>query len=386
MASIHDRGEDSTDRTQVNTAEIAHEAILDLAHSRQPGDRDRLLLAVADLCEHSSESGRTEVQSLLSDVFMSLISQVEWEIRRQLAEKLAGAAWAPKDLINYLARDDVEIARPIIARSPLLEDHDLIRLLVEASLEHHIEIARRPGLPARVVDAILSQGETDVLTALATNESAEIGPLAMERLVSFSQTIAALRAPLSHHPRLSTQLGAMLFVWVGETLRAVLSTRFEVDSDAFRDAVAQAVDHARGAAGAGSNAELDERTAMDRRVVEKLKAGGQLRPGLLLRALRESKLTLFTVALASLGDFTTEDVRNALTTDDAEPLALACAAVGVDRGALPTVLSLVRQLNNGRPCNPHELNELARATASMDRNAAAAAFREHAAARALIGG
>jgi uncharacterized protein (DUF2336 family) len=383
MHPTDDQGEVSADRTQVQTAEITRNSILDLA--RRPGDRDRLLLAVADLCEHSDECTRAEVQTVLSDVFMSLIGQVERDIRRQLAEKLAGADWAPRDLIAYLARDDVEIARPIIARSPLLEDQDLIRLLVEASLEHHIEIARRPSLPSRVVDVILAQGETDVLAALATNESAELSPLAMERLVCFSQTIAALRAPLSHHPRLTTQLGAMLYVWVGETLRAVLSDRFEVaDKDAFRDAVNHAVDQARGGAGDGINVEFDERAAMDRRMVEKLKAGGQLRPGLLLRALRESKLTLFTIALAQLGDFSTDDIRTALQAEDATPLALACAAVGVDRGALPTVLSLVRQLNNGRPCTPIELNELARTTASMDRAAAAEAFRQHTSGRDLV--
>jgi uncharacterized protein (DUF2336 family) len=363
------------DQAQVNIAEITHGSILDLAQSRLPADRDRLLLAVADLCEHSEGCERPEIQDMLSDVFMSLIGQVERDIRRQLAEKLAGANWAPRDLINYLARDDVEIARPIIALSPLLEDHDLVRLLVEASLEHHIELARRPYLPATVVDAILAQGDADVLTALATNETAELGPLAMKQLVSFSQTIAALRAPLAHHPRLNTELGAMLYVWVGETLRTILSERFEVNRSAFKEAVAYAIEQARGAADS-ADLEFDERAAMDRRVVEKLKAGGQLRPGLLLRALRESKLTLFTIALASLGEFSTDDVREAMHAEKAEPLALACAAVGVDRGALPTVLSLVRQLNNGHPGAAGELQDLIRLTSSMDRPAAAQAFRD----------
>jgi len=365
----------------VTTAENILGSILDLARSRQPGDRDQLLLAVADLCENDGGCDQPDVQAVLKDVFMGLIGRVERDIRRQLAEKLAGATWAPHELIVYLARDDVEIARPIIARSPLLEDHDLIRLLVEASLEHHIEVARRPGLSASVVDAILAQGEADVLTALGGNETAELTPLSMERLVSFSQTIAGLRAPLSHHPRLSTELGAMLYAWVGETIRAVLATRFEVDGEAFRAAVDHAVKHARGAPGEAASLEMDERVAMDHRVVEKLKAGGQLRPGLLLRALRESKLTLFTIALASLGEFSTEDVRVALDAERAEPLALACAAVGVDRGALPTVLSLVRQLNHGRPGVGQTLAELIRFTSDYDKAGAAAAFREQAAGR-----
>jgi uncharacterized protein (DUF2336 family) len=55
------------------------------------------------------------------------------------------------------------------------KDHDLIRLLVEATLEHQIEIARRPQPGRRVVEAIMRQPrEPAVLTALASNDTAEV--------------------------------------------------------------------------------------------------------------------------------------------------------------------------------------------------------------------
>ena len=122
-----------------------------------------------------------------------------------------------------------------------------------------------------------------------------------------------------------------------------------VDAAAFSAAVACAVREAHGAPGHGVSLELDERAQMDRRVVEKLKSGRQLRPGLLLRALRDGKLTLFTIALSELGGFTTDEVRQALDAPTSEMLSLACAAVGVDRSAFPSILSLVRPLNHGRP-------------------------------------
>jgi uncharacterized protein (DUF2336 family) len=109
---------------------------------------------------------------------MTLVVEAERDIRQRLAERLADAAWAPSALINILALDEIEIARPIIARSPVLQDHDLIRLLVQATLEHQIEVARRPRLAASVVEAILARGEPAVLTALASNDSAELSPRA----------------------------------------------------------------------------------------------------------------------------------------------------------------------------------------------------------------
>ena len=58
---------------------------------------------------------------------------------------------------------------------------------------------------------------------------------------------------------------------------------------------------------------------------------------------------LFTAALATLGDFPFDTVRRAVHSDRAEYLALACAAVGIDRSVFPSLLALVRDLNYGLP-------------------------------------
>lgn len=321
--------------------------MLELARSPAPADRDRLLLALVDLCDQGGcEEPRTA--TLVRDVFMGLIGRVEHDIRGRLAWKLAAAAWAPRELILTLAQDDIEIARPIIAASPVLQDMDLIRLLIDTDAEHQIEVARRPGLGPEVIDAILDQGAPDVLATLAANTSAQMSAEAMKRLVSHAQDIAALRAPLSRHPHLTLDLGAVLYAWVGEVLRRALADRFSVDEAAFQAMVDQVVREARPSGDEGSR-QVEERAAMDRRVVQKLKAGDRLRPGLLMRALRDGKLSLFRAALAEMGGFTPEEVHRALSANSSEMLVLACAAVGVDRSVTPSLLALVRPLNDGRP-------------------------------------
>ena len=88
---------------------------------------------------------------------------------------------------------------------------------------------------------------------------------------------------------------------------------------------------------------------MERRLITKLHAAGRLRPSYLLRALREQRLSLFASALATLGGFSAGEVDHALNADRPETLALACAVVGLDRGAFSTLLALVRDLNQARP-------------------------------------
>jgi uncharacterized protein (DUF2336 family) len=126
-------------------------------------------------------------QAVLADLFVSLVVEAERDVRRRLAERIAEAQWAPKPLVEVLALDEIEIARPVIASSPLLHDEDLVRLLTECNLEHQIEVARRPGIGAPVVEAILDGSAPLVLTALAGNETADIAPAAMARLIEESR-------------------------------------------------------------------------------------------------------------------------------------------------------------------------------------------------------
>lgn len=363
---------------------IAVEAadLLLLAKSRHPVDRERLLEAIVGLCDRAGidEIAQPQVRDLVGGVFMILVAEAEQDIRRRLAEKIASAPWAPPALINVLALDDIEIAAPVIAASPVLQDHDLIRLLVESTLDHQIAIARRGRLGAPVVEAILQQAEPAVLTALAGNETAEITTSAMERLVGQARSIAALRTPLARHPRLSSDLAQKLYVWVGQSLRASLVERFRLNAADLDAALAQSIREAHAAleglppARARLNAEHE---ALEGRLVEKLHDAGQLRPSFLLRALREGRLTLFVTALSRLGGFDADHIRRAIDSDRPELLALACAAIGVDRGAFPTILEAVRGLNEGRPGGGAEAGRRATgAFGPFDADIAGVAFRK----------
>jgi uncharacterized protein (DUF2336 family) len=326
-----------------------------LARSRSAGDRDRLLLALADLCRADGGASAAEpIQDLLSSIFMSLVVEAERDMRRRLAEKLADAEWAPPALINVLALDEIEIARPIIAASPMLQDDDLMRLLVEATIEHQIEVARRPRLGRPVVAAILQLAEPAVLTALAGNPTAELDEHDMAKLVAEARRVAALRAPLASHPRLTSELALQLYVWLGQALRQSLAERFRLDPAQLNALMAETVREAHGGVRTSDDGVLvlareGEREEMERRLVEKLHAAGQLRPGYLVRALREGRLSLFVTALGKLGGFPVSELRAAIESGAIEPLQTACAAVGVDRSAFPSNVEMTRQLNDGRP-------------------------------------
>ena len=352
----------------------------DPAPGRPSVDRERLLAAMISLCQSGHGQKSPEAVALVENIFLDLVKRAERDLRLRLAAQLSAAPWAPSGLINALALDDIEIARPVIAKSPVLKDHDLIHILTMATIEHQIEVARRPDLSGEVVRAILDQADPVVLTTLAGNDAAEIDGSAMTRLVAASRKIAALRAPLSRHPRLNLELACALYSWVGETLKCEIVARFKVDAALLDRALSQVMTDALSGAGAPADGEADQQD-METRLVAKLEAADQLRPGFLLRALREGKLHLFQVALASLAGVRIEDVRSAVNGGRPELLALACAAVGIDRSVFPTILSLVRALNDGRPqASADSLDHINSAFALKGDEEAVDAFRAEVAA------
>ena len=320
-----------------------------LARSRATPDRERLLLGIAALCEAAPPSD-APASALLNEVFLTLASQAERDIRKLLAQTLAQAAWAPPALVQMLVADEIEIARPLIAASPLLQDADLLRILVEATIEHQIEVARRPNLGGRVADAIIDGGDPAVMTALACNHTAEVSESALRRLVEQSQRVAALRAPLVRHPRLTTRMAEDLYTWVGQALRQGIAERFSIDEGALQEAIHHATREAHG----GSQTEAPSTPSLsadesERRLIGKLSASSQLRPGYLIRAIREGRLGLFEVGLATLGGFPVSQVKAAVRADSPELLCLACAAVGMDQAVFRPLIDEIRKLSGGFP-------------------------------------
>jgi uncharacterized protein (DUF2336 family) len=221
-----------------------------------------------------------------------------------------------------------------------------------------------------VVEKVIDQAEPAVLTALAGNMTADITPEAMARLVDHAKAITALGAPLAAHPRLTTHLAEALYLWVGQTLRTAIVARFEVDAVALDAALASAM--------SGTPKQVLGPNSSEMKLVDKLACGGQLKASYLLRVLKEHQLGLFEAALAKLGDFDVAEVHKAVTSADRpELLALACAAVNIDRSAFPSILEMVRQCTDGLPGGGAEgARRASSAFGPFPASVAASAFRQ----------
>ena len=104
--------------------------------------------AVTAFCSLTRPS-RSEIAQL-DDLAMPLYDQLSPETRRYMAAALSECEYAPALLVRRLCDDTIEIAAPLLVRSPLLREIDLVALIGRHGLPHARVIARRPDLDSTI--------------------------------------------------------------------------------------------------------------------------------------------------------------------------------------------------------------------------------------------
>lgn len=264
------------------------------------GDQDRLLLALANLLGGEPLGPRS--RELFESLLPQLARDAEADTRRELVHRLSVANWAPAALVEELSSDPDGHAQLLLARSPVLSE--------------------------AAAATLVARGGPEVRLALGTNLQVSMDAETLDGLIESSRRSAALRAPLARRPDLSADQAARLASWSSPPLRRALAARFGLETLPARP-------------------EPVEETAA--RVVEKLGRSGRLTPDYALSALRRGRLDLFQQAMATLSGVPADVLHRASQSEDPADLALACAAVGVDRAVFPEILREVRATNGGRP-------------------------------------
>jgi uncharacterized protein (DUF2336 family) len=333
------------------------ESLVALARQGDQHARNELYRSISNLfiAEGNvlSASERRLMRSILSD----LASRVEMAVRISLAERLASAPEAPHDLILMLVNDRIEVARPVILRSPLLTKDDLVALIREASPDHQCAVARRPELPAEVCEALSNCGNRDAIITLVQNHTARISAAVLGRLVDDSRKEVRLRAPLLGRPDLSSQLAGRMYEWVSEELRRFIVTRFEIDEASLKQQLGSALNDTQGMAPKRTSREVAAE-----RLVDKLAESGQLRTTFLLKALHQGQREIFEYAFSRLLGLEISSTRRLLYEAGPAALALACRTVGIDRSVFQTVFNLTRSMRgmaiNLRPAEQGECDAI----------------------------
>lgn len=158
--------------------------LVELARDRSAKGRTALAKAVSDLFFDGSRVPGDVEKRLFGDVVSKILDQVADELRAEIAEQIAETEHVDRELVLQLACDDPVVSRPILQKSPLLQDEDLAHIARHRGEEHRLAISARPAISETVTDVLSEVGGIEVLRSLVDNRGARFSMAGLGRVLT----------------------------------------------------------------------------------------------------------------------------------------------------------------------------------------------------------
>ncbi len=271
---------------------INKNAILDMAKSQEPEDRQNLADSLGSMCLEDYTQLNDQERALFTEIMLHLLNTATLDLKKSLALSLSDHPQAPRPLMEALAQDDFFVADVVLSKCAVLSDRALIDIIRHRTLQHQMAIACRKHLNEQVSDAIIEQNNPLLITELLKNKGAKIGEATLRYLVDQSKKIDDYRNPLLDRDDLLPEHAATMYQWVGDTLREEICKKFNLKEKDVKELLSKAM-----AIQLGRLAEAQKTKTQDE-LVSLLDAEQELTVPFMIRCLKEGEIALFEAILA----------------------------------------------------------------------------------------
>lgn len=294
--------------------------LCEVAHGAKDRESRRALLRrVTDIFLNEPGSYTDQQRLLFGDIMEKLAYDLEMQVREELARRIAAESGAPHSLVKRLAFDEVFVARPVLERSPVLTEQDLLELTKCCGQDHLLAITKRKDIGFRLSAVLVDRGEDGVVASLVGNDNARISTTTVEEVAKRAETSEPLQAALIERTDVPREIVMGLLEHVSEKLRhTVLDKLTDADVENLEDVV----DTMR------SEIESRPETAAEDHVA-RLEQSGQLDENALIEFAAENQAMEFLLALSRILKLEPQTVQKVITDKTGQALLIACRAGGL---------------------------------------------------------
>ncbi len=310
-----------------------------LAKDKKPLARAELTSAVSELMEMDVTPRESE---LIADVLIELMRQAETDLRQALSEHISVIENAPLRLVLQVANDDIEVAQPVLKRSSVLKDLDLIYIIKSHGPEYWQAIASRKTLNDQVMNILADTGDLETGIVLAENMNLKLTEHTVLALSGLAQQSEKLARPLLRREEMPSEIASRLYQFVGQELKQFIAQNYEVDSAVLIDAVDEVVLELT------ETEEINEfvPTSSMMKASARFKEKDLLTIQLMLGTLRRGQIRSFVAQFAKFTDLEPETIAEILTQPNGQGLAVACKAFKILKADFVTIYLLTNRVRN----------------------------------------
>lgn len=310
--------------------------LVDIAREGSSDKRRELLREVTDLFFDSRPSRSDTETALFGEILSKVATDMEETVRAELALRFADAPDAPRKLAIAFAHDVITVAKPMLERSPVLTDQDLLGVIEVKGQDHLRAVARRPEVSETVTTALVAKGDDETLATLLCNDGARITESALETAFERARANPMLHQPMVDRRGLPpAMLNEMYFIVERKLRQQVLSRLQDIDPKTLEAALeASRLKLAKQDGAVPGDYEAAEKE------VRAMRARSKLGAAQLVTLLRDRKRTAFLIAFADAVGIDFQTAQSMYERRDLDAIAVACRASGFDRAFYVTIAVL----------------------------------------------
>lgn len=270
--------------------------------------------------EMAEQAPRDLVQALLH----LLVGDVETQVRRSLAVAVAASDRLPATVASRLARDRIEVARPILEESPLLDDAELIEIVRTNAMQYALAVAGRERVSETLSEALVDSGHQKVVARLVGNVGAQLSKATLNRVMEDWHEDKEVQDRLVRRPALPFELIEHMVGAIGDRIEWELVQTRRMDPHEAR-ALMQAV-RERTSVGLTAKEHGDRKLEVHLR---ELLHAGELDHDAIVNYLREGDIAAFELSLGLHAKLDPKTVRRFAYNADRRYLAALCLKAGL---------------------------------------------------------
>lgn len=264
-----------------------------------------------------------ETRSLADAILSLLVKDVEQSVRQALTETVAFSPNLPAPIVNRLARDEIDIARPILEQSPVLSDDELAEIVHTHAMQYALAVAGRDHLSEGLSDILAEMGDAEVTARLVDNHGAVLSTKTLQRIAQDCQGDPTIQDRLIRRPALPYELVDQLVTLIGDRLEWELVRKRRMSAEEAHQLMAATRDRATLSIVAREHGEHSLERELRQRYLD-----GELGPQDVLVFLRDGEVGSMEAGLALLTESDVPKVRQLLYGTDKRGLAALSARAG----------------------------------------------------------
>lgn len=160
---------------------------------------------------------------IFGEVIGQLATEIESATRAKLADKLADARNAPRNVINQLSNDEnIDVAGPVLRKSQRLDVRALVASAASKSQQHLLAISKRETLSEEVTDVLVTRGDQHVVRSVVANQGARFSEFGFWHLVKRSEGDSILAETLGQRRDIPRNVFQQLIAKAADEVKAKL--------------------------------------------------------------------------------------------------------------------------------------------------------------------